>query len=191
MAIISPYLLESDKGAGPCRKGCSAPGLLGLTDFPLAGTHCRQISSANGEKTKFLHLTGPSLILYMWKNSWRDRWVKRSIIYNTCSVYGEKICSYFSHTPLFSSMGDSFYLMLHLHDLKKIKSARFGLTMCQSWCECYSQISSLCREDRGKTGRGWGGQGWGNNTTAIPVERNNLHNFVKAVFVRSDGSIKA
>lgn len=36
-----------------------------------------------------------------------------------------------------------------------------------------------------------GGQGWENNTAAIPVERNHLHNFMKAVFVRSDGSIKA
>lgn len=45
----------------------------------------------------FLHVSGPSLILYMWKNSWRDRWVKGSIIYNPCSVHGEKIRSYFSN----------------------------------------------------------------------------------------------
>lgn len=98
VAIIPPRLLESDKGAGPCRKGCSAPGLLDLTDIPPAGTHCGLISSANGKKNKtFLHLSGPSLILYMWKNSWRDRWVKGSIIYNPCSVFGEKIHSYFSN----------------------------------------------------------------------------------------------
>ena len=52
MAIISARLLESDKGAGPCRKGCSAPGLLGLTDIPPTGTHCRLIASANGKKKK-------------------------------------------------------------------------------------------------------------------------------------------
>lgn len=49
MAIILPRLLESDKGAGPCRKGCSAPGQLNLTDIPPTGTQCRVISSANGQ----------------------------------------------------------------------------------------------------------------------------------------------
>lgn len=49
MAIILPRLLESDKGAGPCRKGCSAPGLLDLTDIPPTGTRCTLISSANGK----------------------------------------------------------------------------------------------------------------------------------------------
>lgn len=49
MAIISPRVLESDKGAGPCRKGCLAPGLLDLTVIPPTGTHCTLISSANGE----------------------------------------------------------------------------------------------------------------------------------------------
>lgn len=97
MAIISARLLESDKGAGPCRKGCSAPGLLALTYIPPTGTHCRLIASANGKIQTFLHVSGPSLILYMWKNSWRDRLVKGSIIYNPCSVYGEKIRSYFSN----------------------------------------------------------------------------------------------
>jgi len=57
MAIISPCLLESDKGVGPCRKGCLALGLLDLTDIPPTGTRGRLISSANGGKTKtFLHL---------------------------------------------------------------------------------------------------------------------------------------
>lgn len=50
MAIIPARLLESDKGAGPRRKGCLAPGLLGLTDIPPTGTHCRLIASATGEK---------------------------------------------------------------------------------------------------------------------------------------------
>lgn len=49
MAIISPRLLESDKGAWPCRKGCLAPGLLNLTDIPPTGTHHRLIPSANGK----------------------------------------------------------------------------------------------------------------------------------------------
>lgn len=31
--------------------------------------------------------------------------------------------------------------------------------MCQSWCECSSQISSLCGEERGKTGVGGSGMG--------------------------------
>lgn len=38
---------------------------------------------------------------------------------------------------------------------------------------------------------GRGGSGIeGNNTATLPVERNHLHSFMKAVFVRSDGSIK-
>lgn len=36
-----------------------------------------------------------------------------------------------------------------------------------------------------------GGQGLGNNTAVLSAERNHLHNFMKAAFVRSDGSIKA
>lgn len=49
MTIISPCLLESDMGLGPCRKGCSARGQLYLMDIPPTGTHCRLISSANGQ----------------------------------------------------------------------------------------------------------------------------------------------
>lgn len=63
-----------------------------------------------------------SLILYMWKNSW---WVKQSITFNPCSVFGEKKYAAISPSPLLSSMDDGFYLMLYLHDFKKIKSPQF------------------------------------------------------------------
>lgn len=44
-----------------------------------------------------------------------------------------------------------------------------------------------CRQGR-EVGGGGGGE---DNTSTIPVERNHLHNFMKAVFVRLDGFIKA
>lgn len=35
-----------------------------------------------------------------------------------------------------------------------------------------------------------GCSGQGNNAATLPVERNHLHSFMKAAFVRLDGSIK-
>lgn len=54
MAIISTSLLESDKGMGPCRMGCLAPGQLEMTNIPATGTHCRLIPSANGQNQNVL-----------------------------------------------------------------------------------------------------------------------------------------
>lgn len=45
-----PVCWNQIRERGPCRKGCSAPGLLDLTDIPPTGTRCRLISSANGGK---------------------------------------------------------------------------------------------------------------------------------------------
>ncbi len=138
----------------------------------------------------FLHVSGPSLILYMWRNSWRDRWVKGSIIYNPRSVYGEKICSYFSNPTV---VLHGWWLLPHasLTWFKENKITSVLVWQCVRAGGSVRLRLALCAV-RGEERWGGvrGGQGWGNNTAAIPVERNHLHNFMKAVFVRSDGSIK-
>lgn len=80
---------------GACRKGCSAIGLLNLTDIPPTGTHWFHLQM--GKIQTFPHLSVASLMPYIWKNSWRDRWVKGRMIYNPRIVFGEKISSYFSN----------------------------------------------------------------------------------------------
>lgn len=165
-------------------RGCST-WRLSLLLAPIAHWFHLQM----GKTKTFLHLSGPSLIQYMWKSSWMDRWVKGSIIFNPCSVYGEKIRSYFSnpsvvlyrwwllpHASLTWFKENKITLVLVWQCVRAGASVRLRLALC-----------AVRREERW----GWGGQGWGNNTAAIPVERNHLHNFMKAVFVRSDGSIKA
>lgn len=64
--------------------------------------------------------------------------------------------------------------------------------MCQSCCKRSSQISSLCREGGGVGGGRGGGvfEDSGNNAATLTVERNHLRSFMKAAFVRLDGSIK-
>lgn len=47
MAMVLPHLVESDKGLWS--KGCLALGQLEFVDIPFTGTHCRMISSANGQ----------------------------------------------------------------------------------------------------------------------------------------------
>lgn len=152
MAIISTRLLESDKGERSRSKGCQAPGQLDLTDIPLTGTKCS------------VHIRRPIWFSILWLDS---HIVVEEIggVWKTYSIILKKIhCSLLN--SLFSFADDG--VMLHLHVVEKIKSwVFFCLTVCQNWCRCSSQISSLCHEEV-------------NNTVAIPAERNHLHNLYES-----------
>lgn len=140
------HLLESDKGSGALEERLLGPRAAHLDGYPSYWHTCRLISS---EKPKHFCVY---LLSWMWKNSWEAGWLKWRIIYNPRSVFGVKIHSYFSNP---SVVLHGWWLLPHA-SLTRFKESKitpvFGLTTCQSQCKCLSQISSLCRQERGKMG---------------------------------------
>lgn len=115
-AIISPLLLESDKEAEPCRRGCWAPGQLDLTAIPPSGKRAKPQAFST------------YLVLVWYCTFGRTAegidLLKRGKTNNPCS-WGENmhILSNPSSRP---PLDEGFYLVLDLHDLREVKAPWFG-----------------------------------------------------------------
>lgn len=90
-------LLESDKGVGALQERLFGPRAAQVDGYPSYWHPLQTNLICKWGKTGHFWIYLVSLILYIWKNSWRDRWVKWSMICNPCSVLREKISSYFSN----------------------------------------------------------------------------------------------